>query len=306
MYSTTSEPTPNREVPNSTNKPNLRGPFEYSQTTPYTHEFGDVQKRSFSGNLESYGDLGSPLLLKVDELLLFFSALNQVDHFLDPESRRLENIKQALHTGHCHLVRLFTLLDSTTGLGILKGDGLLPLSRIVIRLLLKGGLVLEAVELDLAFYLTLGQLLLNTQSRKRRGQIQHRVELVGMNHVNNTQSIGLQPIGRIICQDLGIRESLDDLIQHQHVAKGFRSKDGSLGDISSEKLCPRTTHTGAIDHGFGVVHANVRNIGFAKPARIRSRTTGHIQELGFILILAFQPDLSNRCPNVAGDVGSVE
>ncbi len=260
----------------------------------------------FSENPEWYGDLGSPLLLKVDELLLLFSALHEIHDFLDTEPTGLENREQTFHTGHRQLLGLFTVLHSSAGLGVLEGNRFLPLGIILILLLLKGTLVLEAVEEDLAVHHTIGCILLQTKSSKRRGQIQDGIKPIGVHHVNNANSIGLQPVSRIIRQDLGIREPLDDLIEHHDVTESFGSKNGSLTNIAPHEFGTRTVHASAIKHGFRVVHTNLRNVRLAEPTGIRSCPARHVQELELILVLAFQPNLTNRRPNIAHDIGCVK
>lgn len=282
--------------------PNLRGPSECSRTIPCRHGFGDVQKRLFSGNLESYGDRESPLLLKVDELLLFFSALNEVHNLLNTETTGLKNVKQPFHAGHRQFMRLFTILDSTALFGILKCDGFFPLRIILAFLLNKGALVLETIKVDFAIHQAIGGLLLNAEPRKRGCQVQNGIKPIGMNHVNHTQTIGLQPVGRIIRQDLGIRKIVDNLVQHEDVAEGFGSKDRRLTNVSLRELGAWAVHTSPIQHGLRNVDTNLRNIGLTEPTCIGSRSTGCIQEFQFILVPTIDGDLTKRRTNLAHDV----
>ena len=300
------EPILNTTVPNSTNRPNPHDLSECSRTIPCKHGFEDGQKRLFSENPESYGDRESPLLLKVDELLLFFSALNEIDDFTDTESRCLENIKQAFHAGHRQFLRLFAVLDASTLVRILECDGFLPLGVILTFLLDKGALVLEAIKVDFTIHQAIGGLLLNAESRKRRCQIQDRIKAIRVDHVNHTQSIGLQPVGGIVCQDLGIRETLDNLVQHEDVAKGLRTKDRSLANVPLGKLGSRTVHAGPIQHGFGVIHADLGNVGFPEPARIGCRTTPGIQEFEFIFVPSIHRNLTNGGSDLTHHIGRVK
>lgn len=203
-------------------------------------------------------------------------------------------------------MRLFTVLDSTALVGILKGDGFFPLGIILTFLLDKRTLVLEAVEEDLTVHQTIRRVLLNAEPSKRRRQIQDRIKAIGVNHVNHTQSIGLQPVGGIIRQDLGIWKSLDDLIQHQNMTERLGSKDRSLTNVSLHELRSWTIHASAIQHGFGIIDTNLRNIRFTEPTRIRSCSTRSIQESQLIFIHSIQGNLTNRCTNLTHDIGCVK
>lgn len=90
------------------------------------------------------------------------------------------------------------------------------------------------------------------------------------------------------------------------MAECLGTKDGSLTNVPLHELRSGTIHASPIQHSFRIVHANLRNIRFTEPTRIRSCSTRSIQKFEFIFVHAIQSDLTNGRTNLTHDVGGVK